>query len=428
MAGWLSLQGAAAPAGDVYHRFIRHDHYGIFGTLLFLIGAGLVVLLSQRYVARAGVDHPEYYGLTLFATCGMIVMAQSTDLLAFFIGLEILSLAFYALIGMSQATDSVEAALKYFLMGAFASGFYLMGSAFLFGAAQSTRFADLPAGASSPLAPIGAALVLGAVAFKLALPPFHMWAPDAYQGAPSSVTAFMAFGTKASVFFALLRISTLVGDGPGTWVSLAVILAVGAMVWGNTVALAQGNLRRLIAYSSISHAGTILLGVVAGREGATAVLFYLATYTFGVVGIFAVLVALSRQGQEVVLIKDLAGLSRRAPGLSALLALFLLSLAGFPPTAGFFGKFLVFRAAVGHHLVLPAALGALASAIGVFYYLYVVVTMYMKEPEGDGEKAVAAEATPSLALVLGIAFMGTLPLGVFPQHLLDLAQSAVASL
>lgn len=432
-AGVVSVRGlgvidANENASAPYHGFIHHDVYAVFATLLFIVGASMVTLLSWRYVETVGSNYPEYYALTLFATAGMVVMAQANDLLALFLGLEILSLAFYALTGMSKTSEATEAAMKYFLMGAFAAGFYLMGAAFVFGATATTRFDGFVAGATSPLLPIGVSLLLGSMAFKLALPPFHMWAPDAYQGAPSSVTAFMAFGTKAAVVFALGRVvaGSSLDIAPDTWVAVAVTLAVVAMIWGNTVALAQGHLRRLIAYSSISHAGVIVLGLAAGREGVSGVLFYLVAYTFSIVGLFAVVVALRRKGSEVVLIRDLAGLSHKSPVLSGLMTLFLLSLAGFPPTAGFLAKFLVFRAAVQQDLVMAAVLGALASVVGVFYYLYIVVTMYMHKPIED--EPVTARTEPALALALGMAFLGTLPLGLFPEQVLQFAEAAVRSL
>lgn len=426
-AGSLTWSHRGRAAGSVYHGFIQDDAYALFATALFLVGATLVVLISTRYVACVESDHPEYYALVLFATAGMVVMSHSSDLLAFFIGLEMLSLSLYALTGMSRTGDAIEAAIKYFLMGAFASAFYLMGAALVFGAAGSTHYDQLAAGSASPLMPAGAALLLSAVAFKLAIPPFHMWAPDTYQGAPSTVTAFMAFGTKAAVFLALGRVVGTAGlPAGGGWRSVAVVLAVAAMVWGNSVALAQSHLRRLIAYSSISHAGTILLGVAAGVVGVPAVLFYLVAYTFAITGLFGSIVALRRRGHEVLLVKDLAGLSRRSPLLAGLIALFLLSLAGFPPTAGFLAKFLVFKAAVVQHLVLAAVLGALASVVGVFYYLWVVVTMFMREAEEGAEPE--SVLSPAIALALVVAFLGTLPLGLFPGRLLHAAELAVRAL
>ncbi len=425
VTAWRSLPAADA---DPYHQFIRHDLFAVFGTELVVLGAIMVVLMSLRYVQAVEIDHPEYYGLMLFACCGMVVLAQASDLLVVFLGIEILSLSLYALTALQKSDDAVEAGFKYFLMGAFASAFYLMGAAFVFGAAGTTRFEGLREGLTSPLLPLGAALIMGTVAFKLAIPPFHMWAPDAYEGASSSVTAFMAFGTKAALFFTAGRFvaSTAYGLEPGRFTTIVLWLSAIGMVWGNAVAIAQSHLRRLIAYSSVAHAATLLLVAAAGGVGVAAILFYLAAYTFTLIGFFTVLTALRRQGTEVVLLRDLGGLSRTSPLLASLLALFLLSLAGFPPTAGFLAKFLVFRAALMKGHLLVTVVGALASVIGVFYYLYIVVTMYMREaPE-------KTPATPvfslSMAIALLLAFLGTLPLGLFPDRLIELTQQAIQSL
>ncbi|MFN7974033.1 MAG: NADH-quinone oxidoreductase subunit N [Acidobacteriota bacterium] len=429
VVAWRGLATVDAGPLAPYHGFIHHDRFAIFATLLFAGGAALVTILHWRYADIVHSDHPETYALTLFAACGMIVMAAASDLLTLFIGIEVLSLALYALCGLPRTHEATEAAIKYFLMGAFASGFFLMGAAFVFGASGTTHY-DAFLTPPSTLLLAGGALLLASVAFKLGLPPFHMWAPDAYQGAPSSVTAYMAFGTKAAMAMALVRLvrTTGLGLAPEVWHGVAVALAVTAMFWGNTVALAQGHLRRLVAYSSIAHAGVVFLGIATGTKmGATAVLFYLVAYTFAIVGFFGVVVALRLKGHEVVNVRDLAGLSRKSPVLSSLLALFLISLAGFPPTAGFFAKFAIFRSAVDAGLTGAAIAGALASAIGVFYYLYIVVTMFMKTPAEDATP-VDTDLSPALAAALVVAFGGTLPLGLFPEALMRAAERAIQSL
>jgi NADH-quinone oxidoreductase subunit N len=379
------------------------------------------------------MESGEFYILVLFSAAGMVIMAGANDLIVVFLGLETMSLALYVLAGFFRTRiEAGEASMKYFLLGAFASGFFLYGIALIYGATGSTNLnkigAAVTAGASrDPLLLIGFALLLVGFGFKISAVPFHMWTADVYEGAPTSVTAFIATGSKAAAFAALLRL-LLESLRPlqGEWTWLFWVLAVLSMTLGNIVAIAQQNLKRMLAYSSIAHVGYMLIGVVAGGAlGGGSVLFYLLVYTFTTVGAFGVILLLERGGEEAVGIGDTAGLATRHPLAALALALFLLSLVGIPPTAGFVGKFYLFGAAVRSGYVWLAVIGVLNSAAAAYYYLRVIVSMYMREPEGT-----PAVIVPSLAgaLAVVVALWGVIQLGVFPAPLFELAQSAVLPL
>jgi NADH-quinone oxidoreductase subunit N len=409
------------------------DNLSLFATLVIGYATGLVLLESIDYLKRRHMESGEFYILVLFAAAGMVIMAGGNDLIVVFLGLETMSLSLYVLAGFFRTEiQAGEASMKYFLLGAFASGFFLYGIALIYGATGSTNLdkiaAAVRAGAGKdPLLLIGFGLLLVGFGFKISAVPFHMWTADVYEGAPTSVTAFIATGSKAAAFAALLRL-LLESLRPlqAEWAWLFWVLAVLSMTLGNVVAIAQQNLKRMLAYSSIAHVGYMLMGVVAGGGlGGGSVLFYLLVYTFTTAGAFGVILLLERGGDEAVAIGDTAGLATRYPLAALALALFLLSLVGIPPTAGFVGKFYLFGAAVRAGYVWLAVIGVLNSAAAAYYYLRIVVSMYMREPEGT-PAVVAPSFAGALAVV--VALWGVIQLGLFPAPLFDLAQSAVLPL
>jgi NADH-quinone oxidoreductase subunit N len=408
------------------------DGYALFLDIVIGYATGLVLLLSGDYLRRAGAESGEYYALVLFSASGMMLLASATDLIIVFLSLELMSLCLYVLAGLFKTRLAAgEASMKYFLLGAFATSFLLYGIALVFGATGTTNFNRI-AGAMAnrgheALFVVGTAFILVGFGFKISSVPFHMWAPDVYEGAPTSVTALIATGSKAAALAALMRLLlTALGGSRADWSILLWALAVLTMTVGNVVAIAQSNFKRMLAYSSIAHVGYMMVGLVAGGStGAGAVLFYLFAYTFTTVGTFGVIALCERAGQEAVKVDDYAGLARRSPLLAATLSLFLLSLVGIPPLAGFVGKFYLFGAAVRSGYLWLAVIAVLNSAIAAYYYLRVIVYMYMREAEGD-----AAGYAPSFAgaLALAIALVGIVVLGVIPAPFVDLAQAAVAPL
>jgi NADH-quinone oxidoreductase subunit N len=415
------------------------DGYSLFLNLVFLITAGLSILISIEYVVREGLAIGEYYALLLLATAGMMLMGAATDLVIIFLGLEILSIPLYVLTGLNRARlESGEAALKYFLLGAFASAFFLYGIALTYGATGMTNLAGIVGflGSASPVLSvvegagpyltIALGLLLIGFAFKVALVPFHMWVPDVYQGAPTSVTAFMSVGAKAAGFAALARV--LLYAFPtlaSSWTVPLAVLAVLTMTLGNLAAIAQTDIKRMLAYSSIAHAGYILVGVVAANAaGAAGILFYLLAYALMNVGAFATAIVVGKRGEPGVEIADYAGLASRRSWLAAAMAIFMLSLSGVPPMAGFVGKFYLFSAAVQADLTWLAVIGVLNSVLSAFFYLRVIVVMYMKEAE---EPKPLSLSWP-LGIAVAVAALGTLALGLWPSPLLDMAQQAIGAL
>jgi NADH-quinone oxidoreductase subunit N len=408
--------GAARPF-EPAHPMFQLDRFSALATALVALGALLSCGLAISYLDELRINHGEYYALVLLSTCGMMLMVCAVDLIAVFLGLELMSIPIYVLAGFDRRKlRSNESALKYFLIGSFASAILLYGMALLYGAAGSTSFAALRGGldAASPLAIAGVGLVVVGFAFKVSSVPFHQWTPDVYEGAPSAVTAFMSVTVKATAFAALLR---LVGLGLGpldpTLRDVVWMLAVLTMVVGNLMAVIQDNVKRLLAYSSIAHAGYLLIGVVVGTvESYQAVLFYLIVYTFMNLGAFGVVVALAHHGQDCERIDSFAGLGRTRPALAALMLLFMFALAGIPPTAGFFAKFALFMSAVNAGEVWLAIVGVLMSVVSVYYYLRIPVLMYMREP---GAEAPRMEISSFEIVVLAVCAFAVLFLGIFPS-------------
>lgn len=438
-----------------------NDAYATFFNMIFLAGGFLAVLMSRKYLSEHKMDHGEYYALIIFSAAGMCLMAASRDLIVLFVALEIMSVAVYVLTGyLRKSRRSAEGALKYFLMGAFASGILLYGVALLYGATGSTDMVAIRAAldanpdlTSSALVKLSVALLLVGLGFKVALAPFHFWAPDVYHGAPSPVTAFMAVGVKAAGFAALVRLFTIafgigdlqfgapVGDvtagvpvardGNG-WVGIVYFLAILTMFAGNLGAIVQNNVKRMLAYSSVSHAGYLLVGVVAGAmspgsEATSAIMYYLLSYTFSTFLAFGVIALFGRSGEEYTHYSDFAGVGFKKPFLGLALMLGVLSLAGIPPLAGFFGKFYLFKEAmsVGSPQMTTLVIVAIVnSMIALYYYLRVIVSLYMKEPTRE----VPMFTSHSVTLVLVISLALVVVLGVFPDEYLEMARNSLLSL
>jgi NADH-quinone oxidoreductase subunit N len=428
----LATIAAWGGRGRGFRDMIVLDNYALFFHVVIGYAAALTVLVSLDYVRRVGAESGEYYGLVLFATAGMMLLTSANDLVMVFLAVELMSLSLYVLAGLLKGRrQSSEASMKYFLLGAFASAFLLYGIALIYGATESTNFdriaAAVAANPRDPLFLLGLGLLLVGLGFKISAVPFHMWAPDVYEGAPTSITAFIATGSKAAVFAVLIRlvVASLRAAQPDA-APLLWALAALTMTVGNVVAIAQSNLKRMLAYSSVAHVGYMLVGLVAGgTPGAGAVLFYLLAYTFTTAGAFGAIALCERARGEAVDVRDYAGLGRRHPLLALSLSLFLLSLIGIPPLAGFVGKFYVFGSAVRAGYVWLAVIAVLNSAVAAYYYLRVIIHMYMQEPEGE-----VASLAPSFAggLALTIALVGVVLLGVMPAPFFDRAQDAVAPL
>ncbi|OGD17556.1 MAG: hypothetical protein A2Y69_09585 [Candidatus Aminicenantes bacterium RBG_13_59_9] len=408
------------------------DNLGLFLSLLLTLAVAFVILISLKYIPLTGLNIGEYYPLLLLALSGLVIMLTTTNLLVIFLGLEVLSVSSYALAGLRLHDEkSSEAALKYFLLGSFASAFFVFGLALCFGATNSLEMSaviDSLRSGSGPalLALAGLAFILAGLAFKMSLVPFHMWTPDVYEGSPVPVAAFFSVGPKAVGFAVLLRLAIpLLGDGhrSGALQGLLTALAVLTMIVPNLAAIRQSNIKRLLAYSSIAHAGYLLLAVLAGD--AENLVFYLTVYVFMNLGAFAAVTALCRKDEERSELEDFAGLGFRYPWLGAMLSIFLLSLAGFPPTAGFLAKFYVFSSAAEKGLVPLVVLAVLASLVSVYYYLRVVVFMYMK-PSRREPKAEAQ--SPALLLVLFLCLYGVLQLGLNPGAVIHLIRQTLAVL
>ena len=430
---WIAIaEGSATTAYGMVHV----DRFGVFFSLLVLAIGFLSLLFSARFLEREDADHGEFYALVLFALAGMILMVQTTSLMMLLIGLEIFSVTFYVLCGTTRSRiRSIESALKYFLLGAFSSGFLVYGLALIYGASGSLILADVARAAMerpSAMLMMGLGLVVIGLAFKIAVVPFHQWVPDVYTGAPTNVVAFMAAATKTVAFAALLRVLVgAFGDRAAVWAPMVTWLAIITMTVANVIALAQTNIKRLLAFSSIAHAGYLLIAVVCLPEyGVKAILYYLTVYAFMTIGAFAVASALGRGDARAEAGYDFlvswAGLGKRQPLLAGAMTVFMLSLAGIPPTGGFIGKYLIFAAAVQSHQWLLAVVGSLNAVIAAYYYLSVVMTMWFKDAEGEAPSAVPL--APSLVAVLTVAVIAVFYLGVAPTRILDAVRGFAATL
>jgi NADH-quinone oxidoreductase subunit N len=442
-AGWLSLLGVVVTAAVTIWMWtagirplglppaVAVDKFRFAATLIVLVGTAYTLLLSLDYLDREDIRVPEFHALVLFAAVGMMLLVSAADLMTLFLGLETMSVAVYVLAGINRGSiHSAEAALKYFLLGAFASAFLLYGIALVYGATGTTRFAFIAAQVAGPEARgtmlyLGLALLFIGFGFKVAAVPFHMWAPDVYDGSPTPVTAFMAASVKAAAFVALVRL-VLTSFVPlvELWPAVLWWLAVVTMVAGNLLALAQRNLKRMLAYSSIAHAGYLLAAVVAhSLVGAAAVLFYLMFYTVTTVGAFAVLIAKGRNGERDVTVDDLSGLSETHPWLALVMTVCMLSLLGFPGTAGFIGKWYILTSATGSGYLGLAAILVVTSVVSAGYYLPIIMAMYMKRPAHGGQHA-DVSLTPVYRGVLATVLAVLLFFGVFPTSAIRLAHDS----
>ena len=416
MAAQVAREGTSVPF-EVADPMFQLDPFSALVTAVIGLAALLSCALSMHYLDELRINHGEFYALILFATSGMMLLVASVDMLPVFLGLELMSIPIYVLAGFDRRRlRSNESAIKYFLIGSFASAILLYGTALLYGVSGSTSFAGIRAAfdPTNPLALAGLAFVVVGFAFKISSVPFHQWTPDVYEGAPSAVTAFMSVTVKVAAFAAFVRVLALSFDPLGEVLgNILWVLAAATIVVGNLMAVIQENIKRLLAYSSIAHAGYLLIGFVPGTaEGYSAVVFYLIAYLFMNLGAFGVVVALANRGQDFERMRSLAGLAQRRPGLAALMTLFMIALAGIPGTAGFTGKFLIFKSAVDAGEVPLAILGVLMSVVSVYYYLRVPVLMYMREP---GEEAPRMTLGSGELLVLSTCALGVLYLGLFPN-------------
>jgi NADH-quinone oxidoreductase subunit N len=412
---------------------VRADNFALFVNGVLIVVGVLTILLSGRVADADELPQGEFYALMLFAVAGMMLMASATDLLVIFLALEVLSLAVYVLTGIRRASAAgAEAAFKYFLLGGFSSAFFLYGVALMYTVVGSTRLEQIgmtlaTEASHGPLVHFAIGLLLVGFAFKVSAVPFHMWTPDAYQGAPTVVAGFMSTAVKAAAFAALVRVFlTAFGALRADWTPVVWLIAIATMIVGTVIGVAQTNLKRMLAYSSIAHAGYLLIGLVAGSAaGKAAVLFYLLAYAVTNVGAFGVIALLATRDRPHDTLDDFAGLWNVRPALAALMTIFLLSLGGFPPTAGFVGKWYIFTAAVERGEYLLAIIGVLTSVISVFFYLRVVVMMYMSEAEG----APAAPPLSRLALAgLAVATLVVFYLGILPARILELAAASVGTI
>ncbi len=420
-------------SGSAFQNMIANDGYGTFFRGLVLVVGFLCILASFTYLEREGAQSGEFYSLILFSLVGQCVLATSTDLIMVFIGLEISSIATYVLAGfLRDDRRNNESALKYFLLGSFATAFLLYGIAWIYGLLGSTNLEAIRRTLDetqhpSILVGLALALLFVGLGFKVSVAPFQIWAPDVYQGAAAPVSAFMSAGPKAAAFAVFFRVF-LYSFRPlnESWLPLAWVCALLTMVIGNFGALLQTNVKRMLGYSSIAHAGYVMVALAAGSQiGMTAAMFYLASYALMNIGAFAVISHIASRNEKFVKIDDLDGLVRREPMMSALLAVFVFSLIGVPLTGGFFGKFYVFQAALDSHLVWLTVFGLLNSAIAAYYYLKIIVAVFMREPAANTVRLIPA--SPSLRIAIWASAIGVLILGIFPSTLLNFVNESAAA-
>jgi NADH-quinone oxidoreductase subunit N len=443
--GYLSLIGIVVAFATVvtgwnapvelqsgFNGSVLQDNFALFFKGIFLVSAALSILISDEYMQREGCNRGELYPLILLATAGMMLMASGTDMMVIFLGLEVLSVSLYVLAGFNRDNmKSNEAGLKYFLLGAFSTGFLLYGMALTFGATGTTKIARIaeivaanPNTTGNQMFLVGMLLMAVGFSFKIAAAPFHMWTPDVYEGAPTPMTAFMSVGPKAAGFAAFVRVFVIALPAyKPEWSVLLWVLAVLTMTVGNITALYQQNIKRMLAYSSIAHAGYVLVGFVAGNAvGMAGIMFYMLSYAFMNIGAFAIIIMVGKKGEANNNVADYAGFGFKHPVLGMAMSIFLFSLAGVPPAAGFIGKFYLFSGAIQAGYVWLAIIGVLNSAVSVYYYLRIMVFMYMKDPVEEFDWL---KVTPALAACVLVAVAGVLIPGIVPGYILEFAQKAV---
>ena len=430
---WRALKG-----GSPYAAFggsLSLDTFAVYFQLIIVLSTALVILISSKYLDNEHAHYGEYYALLLFSAVGMMFLASGTDLIVLFIALELMALCEYVLTGFLRGSRrSNEASVKFFLLGAFSSGLLLYGMSLLYGLSGSTNLATIERAladrpANDPLSWIALITLLAGLFFKVAAVPFHQWTPDAYEGAPTSITAFISVAPKAASFALVLRI-LLAAVWPlrAEWQALTIGVAIATMTLGNLAAITQTNIKRFFGYSTISHVGYLLLGIVAAadgnHEGITAIAIYLLVYAFMNLGAFAVVVVMRRKDMIGDEIDDLSGLMSRAPGMAVLMLIFLLSLAGIPPTAGFIGKYFIFLALIETHHYALAVLAVAYAVVALYYYFRIVVAMFMKK----APDAVPLATSAGVSLATGISLVLTLMIGVYPEPFIALAREAVRPL
>ena len=444
LLGWFSLAGiviaafatfrlmGAGVSGSFFSGTFNLDPFSIFFKFVFFIACGLGILVSINYLKSQNIHRGEYYSLMLFATSGMMLMASAADLITLYLGLELMAMSIYILAGfMRHDNRSNEAAIKYLLLGAFSSGIMLYGMSLLYGITGTTNLSEIlaflrTADLNNPVIYLAMIMLIVSFGFKVAAVPFHMWVPDVYEGAPTPVTAFMSAGPKVAGFAVLLRVF-LYSLEPLHTHSTAIIsgLALLTMAVGNIMALSQTNIKRMLAYSSIAHAGYALVGLAAGGpEGAASVMLYVCIYALMNMGAFGVVIMLRKAGERGEEIADFAGLGKTNKTAAFLMLIFMFSLTGIPPTAGFIGKFYIFKSAVQSGLVWLAVAGVIFSSISAYFYLRVIMVMYMKEPK----ESIELTTSPSLALALAISVTAVIYIGVLPSELLDYARASITGI
>jgi len=430
IALWVSIQmHQAGTVGTQFNDMFKVDNFSLFFNTIFLVSTILVVLISMSYLGKDDRKQGPYYLLILLATLGMMLMAAGNELIIVFLGLELMSLSLYVLAGYFRDNPaSSEAGMKYLLLGAFASAFFLYGIALIYGGAGTTNVPAIAEAITtenkSPLLLAGMFLLIVGFGFKVAIVPFHQWAPDVYEGAPTTIAAFISAGPKAAGFAAFLRIfMEALPNLQVEWSGVVIVLAMLTMTVGNVIAIAQTSIKRMLAYSSIAHAGYVLIGLAAANnDGISSAMLYLLVYCVMNIGAFGAVILAKTDDGESLMISDYAGLGLRKPLLAMFMTIMLLSLAGFPPTAGFVGKFYIFKSAVQAGHIWLVIVGAINTAISAFYYLRVVVTMYMREPE---EELPFASYPSTLVVGLVLAAIGVLLIGILPSLMLNPAQNSV---
>lgn len=420
---WNENLATFTPVGG--NPMIVSDNFATFLNVIFILTGLLTILISVNFLRKTGLDRPEFYMLMLFSISGMMLMGMANDLILIFLALEVLSIPLYIMSGFAwPRVESEESAMKYFLLGAFSSGILVFGIALTYGATQSTSLPEVLAGIGDggAIGLAGAAFLLVGFAFKVAAVPFHMWTPDVYEGAPTAVTAFMSVGAKVGGFAAMIRIFvTALPEIGDTWVGAVAVISAITLILGNVVAISQSNIKRVLAYSSIAHAGYIMIAVASGvdsENGVSSALFYMFAYLFTNLGAFAVVIALEHKQGEGTLLDNYKGLAQRSPLVALAMAYFMLSLTGIPPTGGFSGKFYVFRAALEADLAWLAIVGVITSVVSGYYYLRVVYLMYMYEGEGE------VNTTPGINWALGLTVLATVILGFAPGAWFEITRQA----